>query len=79
MAGHARLALPDDLRNLANRKLHRPQKAENAQSRGVSQSAKNVERRGHGHSYKEFFIWVNAGYSDEKLDRNRRLSRQGLR
>ena len=51
VAGHARLALAEDLCELADRQLHEPQKREDAQPRGVGKRLETVGKRqncGHG-------------------------------
>ncbi len=49
MTGHARLALPHDLRDFTNRKLHGAQKIDDAQPRRIAKGAKDVECGAHGH------------------------------
>ena len=45
MARHARLALPEDLRQFADRQLHHPQQREDAQPRRVGQRLEAVGKR----------------------------------
>ena len=63
MPGDARLALVQQLRKLADRKLHSRKQRQDPQPGGIRHGLEQVGKRERVHiqaTYKEFFIWSNA-------------------
>ncbi len=56
MARYARLALVENDREFADRKLHLAQQRDDSQSRRIRESAENVDKLTHQRTYKAFFI-----------------------
>jgi hypothetical protein len=74
MAGNARLALSQHLRQFANRQFHRPQKRDDSQPGGIGKRPESVEGFGHMFRYKEFFISVKRAEMHQVLTVLRRAA-----